>query len=419
MKKRILIRFGDMMLKGQNIGFFIKRVRQHIMTSLEDLSVSYVLRHDRIVIDYDIEDEKTITARLDRISGIFDYAIASVTTSDLESIVKTAISLLNEEIETEGKTFKIETRRTNKKFPMTSLEITKTIAKPILDGLDRKLIVDVHHPDITLYVDVRLEGSYLYVKRVSGMGGYPFGTGGKGLLMMSGGIDSPVAGYLAMKQGIDVELIHFESTPLTPIESVQKVIDLARILARYTVTKSIKVHLIPFTPIHHEILNHIPEPYMITIMRRMMYRIAEKFTHKKQIHCLINGESIGQVASQTLPSMKVVEAVTEIPILRPLITYDKLEIIKISKKIEAYDISIRPYNDCCSIYIPKQPVTKPMEVYARKYESLFSFESMIDDALANVKTLVIHQDVDLELSLYGFTVKEAMESYEKEMSEHR
>jgi len=371
------------------------------------------------MIDYDIEDEKTITARLDRISGIFDYAIASVTTSDLESIVKTAISLLNEEIKTEGKTFKIETRRTNKKFPMTSLEITKTIAKPILDGLDRKLIVDVNHPDITLYVDVRLEGSYLYVKRVPGMGGYPFGTGGKGLLMMSGGIDSPVAGYLAMKQGIEVELIHFESTPLTPIESVQKVIDLARILARYTVTKSMKVHLIPFTPIHHEILNHIPEPYMITIMRRMMYRIAENFTHRKQIHCLINGESIGQVASQTLPSMKVVEAVTEIPILRPLITYDKLEIIKLSKKIEAYDISIRPYNDCCSIYIPKQPVTKPMEVYARKYESLFSFESMIDDALANVKTLVINQDVDLELSLYGFTVKEAIESYEKEMSEHR
>jgi thiamine biosynthesis protein ThiI len=417
MKKRILIRFGDMMLKGQNIGFFIKRVRKHIMTALADLSVTYVLRHDRIMIDYDLGEETVLIERLKRISGIHDFSIAHVTTPDIEAIIKEGILLLDETAIKDGTTFKIETRRTNKSFPMTSLEITQNVAKEMIKGTKHHLVVDVKHPELTLYIEFRIEAAYLYVDRIKGMGGYPYGTGGKGLLMMSGGIDSPVAGYLAMKQGIEVELMHFESTPLTPIESVQKVIDLSRILATYTMNQNITLHLVPFAKLHHAILDHIPEPYMITIMRRMMYRIAERFTKKKKIYALINGESVGQVASQTLQSMQVVEAVTKLPVLRPLITYDKLEIIALSKEMGAYDISIKPFNDCCSIYVPKQPVTKPMELYASKYETYVPYESLIEAAIEHVITIQIHAKDTWEMSTYGFDVKEAFDRYQKEMSE--
>lgn len=417
MKKRILIRFGDMMLKGQNIGYFIKRIRQHMLYKLSDLSVSYVLRHDRVMIDYQEDDENTIVERLKMIPGIYDFSIAYVCEPNMESIIKTAIHTLNHEIDRDGVTFKIETKRTDKKFPITSLDFSKTVAKPILDGTQWKMVVDVKHPKSVLHIDIRIEGAYLYLKEIKGMGGYPFGTGGKALLMMSGGIDSPVAGLLSIKQGIEVELIHFESTPLTPIESVQKVIDLSKVLSKYCLNGKIKLHIVPFMKLHHAILENVYEPYMITVMRRMMYRIAERFTYKKDIHALINGESVGQVASQTLQSLKVVEGVTKIPILRPLITYDKLDIIRISKTIKTYDISIRPFNDCCSIYVPKQPVTKPMEVYAAKYENTFDYEIMIKEAIQNIITLVIDEKKPIDISNYGFTFSEAISNYNKEMSD--
>lgn len=417
MAKRILIRFGDMMLKGQNIGFFIKRIRAHISKKLIDLDVSYLLRHDRIMIDYHEHDEQTIVNRLLHIQGIHDFSIASTCEPQIEAIIQTAITVLDHELESDHKTLKIETRRTNKAFPMTSLEITKTIAKPILDGTKWDIMVDVNHPEHILHIDVRLEAAYIYLKRYSGMGGYPYGTGGKALLMMSGGIDSPVSGFLSMKQGLDIELIHFESTPLTPLESVQKVIDLTKTLAQYSIDDTLTLHLVPFQTIHENILAHVFEPYMITVMRRMMYRISEKVAIKKSMHAIISGDSVGQVASQTLPSLRVVEAVTKLPILRPLITYDKLEIIRWAKKIETYDISIRPFNDCCSIYIPKQPVTKPMEVYASKYESAIDYEPLIDQAIKQMMTLRIHKDDQIDVLAHGYVTKDAIEHYLKEKSE--
>ena len=416
MKKRILIRFGDMMLKGQNIGYFIKRVREHIRMKLSDLDVSYVLRHDRVMIDYNLQDEEVIVERLKRIPGIYDFAIAHVALSNLDDIVLKSIQVLDESIHHDFETIKVETKRTDKKFPMTSLEITQKIAKPILNGTKWQMKVDVNHPTHILYVDIRLEASYVYLKTIKGLGGYPYGTGGKGLLMMSGGIDSPIAGYLAMKQGIEVELLHFESTPLTPIESVQKVIDLSKVLARYTINGQIKLHIVPFYLLHHAIIDHVQDAYMITVMRRMMYRIAERFTYKKNILCLINGESVGQVASQTLQSMKVVEAVTKIPVLRPLVTYDKLDIIKYAKEIGTYDISIRPFNDCCSVYLPKQPVTKPMEIYAKKYEEMVDFEPMIDEAVHGIYTLIIDEHKTINIMDFGLTMKEAIQ-YMEEMSD--
>jgi thiamine biosynthesis protein ThiI len=417
MAKRILIRFGDMMLKGQNIGFFIKRIRMHIKHKLSDLDVSFLLRHDRIMIDYHESDEQAIIDRLKDIQGIHDFSVAYLCEPHLDDITKTAIMVLDQEIQKDGTTLKIETRRTNKAFPMTSIAITQTVAKPIIEGIKWHVKVDVNHPDETLHIDLRLEAAYIYLKSIKGMGGYPYGTGGKALLMMSGGLDSPVCAYLAMKQGLDVELIHFESSPLTPLESVQKVIDLSIKLARYTFDDMITLHVVPFKHIHEQILSSIFEPYMITIMRRMMYRISERWAIKKSMHALISGDSVGQVASQTLPSLRVVESVTKLPVLRPVITYDKLEIIQLAKQIETYDISIRPFQDCCSLYLPKQPVTKPMNIYCEKYESAIDFEPMLTQAIQSIMTLRLHKDDRITLASYGLDALEALTTYRLEKSE--
>lgn len=413
LKRKILIRFGDLMLKGKNINFFIKRVRAHVQHKLKDLEVSFKFEHDRIYVDYLLEDEKEVVKRLKQIPGIFSFSIVYLASHDIDDIVRVSIDLLNQEIDKPYKTFKVETKRTDKSFPLTSLEISRKIAPMILTQVDKKLIVDVRQPEEVLNVELRKDQTYIYVSSIKGMGGFPYGTGGKGLMMMSGGIDSPVASYLAMKQGIELELIHFESTPLTPLESTQKVIDLAKMLTNFTQDGHIKLHIIPFGDIHQEILKNVFDPYIITVMRRMMYRIAEKYARKNKILALLNGESVGQVASQTLNSMGVVEAVTKMPILRPLITYDKQEIVDISKTIETYDISIKPFNDCCSIYVPRNPVTKPMEVYAKKYENTFDYESLIEEAISGVMTLDINQHTEIDLTLHGFSVKEAYQNYMK------
>lgn len=417
MQKIILLRFGDMMLKGRNIGYFIKRVRTHLVEKLKSLNVSYQFTHDRIFIDYDVEDEQEIIKRLKEIQGIHSFSIAYVAKPDLDDIILKSIEALNQDLNKPGLSLKIETRRTDKTYPMTSLEITKHIAGKILSQAERKYSIDVKHPDVILEIDLRKDVAYIYSKSIKGLGGFPYGTQGKGLLMMSGGIDSPVACYLAMKQGIEVELIHFESTPLTPLESVQKVIDLSKKLSRFTPTGQIRLHLVPFTKLHEAILSKVFDPYIITVMRRMMYRIAEGFTKRKKILCLINGESVGQVASQTLNSIAVVEDVTKMPILRPVITYDKQDIVDLSKIIDTYDISIRPFNDCCSIYVPKSPVTKPMTLYAVKYEKELPYETLIQEALEQTITLDIRESQTIEIASYGFTVKEALDTYMKEKGE--
>ena len=418
MTKKILIRFGDMMLKGRNIGFFIKKVRAHLVSRLQGLEVKYEFTHDRIFISYDEKDEETIIQRLKQIQGIYNFSVVYVAKPNLDDMISKAIQVLNIEMDEPMVRLKIETKRHDKNFPMTSLEITQKVASPILNGADKKFIVDVKNPKEILYLELRSDVSYVYMKSIKGMGGFPFGTQGKGLLMMSGGIDSPVAAYLAMKQGIEVELFHFESTPMTPLESVQKVIDLSKILAEYTPTGSIKLHLVPFKKLHEEILDKVFDPYTITVMRRMMYRLAERYAKKKKMLCIINGESVGQVASQTLNSMQVIEAVTKMPILRPVLTYDKQEIVDISKKIHTFDISIRPFNDCCSIYVPKEPATRPMEVYALKYERDMEYDNLLIEALDQIKTIEVRKDSNFNISKYGFMVSEALVLYEKEMMDN-
>ncbi len=401
------------MLKGKNINFFIKRVRLHVQNKLSDLEVKFKFEHDRIYIAYEIEDEAVICKRLQQIPGIFSFSIVYLAELDIDDIVRVSIEVLNQEIKKEYKTFKVETKRANKEFPMTSQEISIKVAPMILSQVDKKLIVDVKNPEEVLHIELRKEYTYIYLTSIKGMGGFPYGTGGKGLMMMSGGIDSPVASYLAMKQGIEVELIHFESTPLTPLESAQKVVDLAKGLSTFTKDGMIRLHIIPFAAIHESILKNVFDPYIITVMRRMMYRIAERYAKRNKFLALLNGESVGQVASQTLNGMQVVEAVTKMPILRPLITYDKQDIINIAKQIYSYELSIKPFNDCCSIYVPRNPVTKPMEVYAKKYENTFDFETMIEKAIEGIMTFELKEDTVIDLTSYGFSVKEAYDNYKQ------
>ena len=412
MKKQILIRYGDLVLKGRNISFFIKAIRAHIKHSLHDLSVDYHQTHDRMYIKFNESDQEEIIKRLKRIPGLHSFSLIYETTNDLDDVIKTAIIAAKEQLKDE-KTIKIETKRADKTIDLSSLEISKIISGPILRELERKFVVDVRHPEATIHIELRKDICFVYIGQIKGMGGFPFGTGGKGLLMMSGGIDSPIAAYLAMKQGIQVELFHFESTPLTPLESVQKVIDLAKILSTYTINGSIKLHLVPFTAIHENLLKEVTDSYIIIVMRRMMYRLAERYANQEEMMCLLNGESVGQVASQTLASIKAVENVTNMPILRPVITYDKSDIIKLANDLETFDISKRPFNDCCSIYVPRNPVTNPKIHFAEFEEKKLDF-NLLDQALTNIVTLDITPSFDFQIADYGFSVSESYEAFKKE-----
>ena len=410
---KILIRFGDLMLKGKNIKTFINKLKNHVSLKFKNLDVEIEYQHDRIYLDFDEILLEEVKAKIMQIPGIHSYSIVYVSTKDLDEITKTAVLALDNELDDKEYTFKIETRRGDKTFPYNSNEFSKIIAPSILKNSNKKLKVDVRNPEITLNINIRHDGVYIHLNSYLAMGGFPATVAGKGLLMMSGGIDSPVAAYLAIKQGVEVELIHFESSPLTPLESVNKVYDLAQKLSVFLPNNKIKLHVVPFMEIHEQLLNNVTDSYVITIMRRMMYRIAERFANKNNIKVLINGESLGQVASQTLSSMMVVENVTNLPIIRPLITYDKKDIIDIAHHINTFDISIRPFNDCCSIYVPKNPVINPTIKNSEKEEQKIDLEPLIDKALNNIKTIIVsNQNVDF--SMYGFTFVEAYENLVKE-----
>ena len=261
----------------------------------------------------------------------------------------------------------------------------------ILKNIDN-IKVDVHNPDLLVNVEIRKDYTYIYTNYYYGLGGYPNNTLGKGMLMLSGGIDSPVAGYLAMKRGIHIEALYFEAIPHTSINARNKVIDLCKKLAVYT--NSIKLHIIPFTEIQEEIYKTADQDYVITMMRRMMYRITERMAKRRDCLAIINGESIGQVASQTLTSMSVINDVTNMPVIRPVATLDKLEIMDIARKIDTYDTSILPYEDCCTVFVPKHPVINPVKKLCVEMEERFDYETLIKEALGNIKTITIREDED-------------------------
>lgn len=382
MYDRILIRFGEMTLKKDNYKYFLDRIIRDIENKLIDFEkLEYHHEMFRFYIILNGEDYNEIVKRLMWIPGIFSFSLCVKTGKDINDIANVGYELLKDK---KGQyTFKVESHRGDKNYPLTSIEISKKVSALILPKL-RDVVVDVHNPDVELNIDLRVDGTYIFTDVIKGVGGYPAGIAGKGLVMMSGGLDSPVATYLSIKKGINVSAIHFYSPPFTSINSLQKVIDLLHELAKYTYKNHIKLYVVPFTAIQEKIHKNANNIYLVTLMRRAMYRIADKVVRKHYLDCIINGESVGQVASQTLESMKVVNEVTNLPILRPLATFDKEEIITIASKINTYDISIRPYEDCCTVFVPKHPTIKPVLNDVLLEEDKCNFTIELDEAVKNI-----------------------------------
>lgn len=376
MDKLILIKYGELTTKKDNRKFFIKELVNNIRKKIDDIEIEYSL--DRMYIKSNNIDD-TIS-KLKEVFGIYSIIECYKVNTNIDEIKDTILNLLKNK---NFKTFKVVTKRSDKSFPISSMEFSSKIGGVILKNIESK--VDVHNPDIYVNIEIKNGYTYIYTNEIKGLGGYPVGVQGKGLLMLSGGIDSPVAGYLALKRGIDVECIYFDSPPHTSIEAKNKVIGLANILNKYS--GKIKIFVVPFTKLQETIYKNVQNEYMITIMRRMMYRIAHKLALKNKCKVIINGESIGQVASQTLTSINTINSVTNFPIIRPVCCLDKLEIIEISKKIGTYDISIRPYEDCCTVFVPKHPSINPDINKCLEFEKNFDYESLIDEAIDNVQVI--------------------------------
>lgn len=379
----IIVRFGEMSTKGKNKKDFINSLARSIRRTLSDYSESYkmVVRHDHIYL-YIEEEIPNLVESLKNISGMYSFSLALKIDQDLDNIIDESLRIMNE---SDAKTFKIRARRIDKSYPFISDDINRQVATKILKLTNKT--VDVHNPDVILDIEIRDDGAYLFTETVKGMGGYPTGTIGRALMMLSGGIDSPVASYLLMRRGIQITCIHYASPPYTNSGVITKLEDILHELT--FLQPKIKLYIIPFTKLQEKIYEVSDVGYPITIMRRMMYRLADRLAKKLGIPCIANGESLGQVASQTLDSLNVINEVTNTPVIRPLATYDKVDIIKISEKINTYDISIRPYEDCCTIFAPVKPKTSPKLDECLKIEAKFDYESMIEEALQNVELRVI------------------------------
>lgn len=375
MQKLIMIKYAELNTKKDNIGMFLKALKQNITEKLGD-KATILFDKGRMFIKASDEHFDEVLLKVQKVFGIHEIMIGYETSSTDIEVIEEALLLVTRDLSFTS--FKVETKRSDKNYPLTSLEISKHLGGVILKSRDC-IVVDVHHPEVTINVEVRKDHAYIYVDKIKGLGGYPVGTLGKGLLMLSGGIDSPVAGFLAMKRGVKLEAIYFESPPHTSVEAKNKVATLASILSEYG--SSIKVHVIHFTEIQEEIYKKVPHEYLITIMRRMMYRIAAKVAYQNRCKILVNGESIGQVASQTLSSMAVINEVVKIPVIRPMACLDKLEIIELAKKIGTYETSILPYEDCCTIFVPLHPVINPELEKCIEYEKLLPYEELIKNAI--------------------------------------
>ena len=380
----ILVRFGELSTKGKNKKDFIKRLSTNMQRGLSDYpDLKFEQTRDHIYIHLNGTDPYQIAPVLKNVFGMRSFSPTLKVENDIEAIEQAAFRIMADK---KG-TFKVITRRANKKFPIHSDEINRRVASIILKNY-QDLKVDVHQPDYQLIVEIREEATYVMADTILGAGGYPVGVGGKALLMLSGGIDSPVAGYLTMKRGVEIECIHYASMPYTSQEALNKVKELARIISAYQ--GRIKLHIIPFTDLQLAIYNNCDEEYAITIMRRMMYRIATAVAEKNRCLAIVNGESVGQVASQTLESMGVINAVTTTPVIRPVVTYDKLEIIDLAEKIGTYKTSILPYEDCCTIFTPKNPVTKPHIHKVEKQEEKFDWQPLLQKAVDECESIMIY-----------------------------
>ncbi len=382
----ILLRYGEIHLKGLNRPYFEQKLKNNIKNVLRDFEDIKLKRVDGRFVLHNLKDEdiELISQRLTYVFGLHSFSVATVCDKDFETVQKTALELLHSKIK-EGDTFKVTSKRADKKYIYNSMEINRELGGYLLTNTDG-ISVDVHNPTVTLSCEIR-DQAYLYVDRVKCLGGMPVGCNGKAGLLLSGGIDSPVAGFMTMKRGVSIECIHFYSFPYTGELAKQKVIDLCKKL--YLFGGSIKLHVVPFTHIQKEIYEKCPNNQLTVIMRRYMMKIADRIAINNGCSALVTGEAIGQVASQTLASLSCTDSVSTLPVIRPLICFDKEEIIKVAKDIDTFETSILPYEDCCTVFTPDRPVTNPKIKMIEKSEQVLEEENLIGEAINDTEEIII------------------------------
>ena len=379
----VLIRYGELTTKGKNRKDFITRLFKNVKYALRDYDdLVYTKTYDRIYVKLTDQQPEEITKRLQRVFGISSFSFTEKVSNDIEVIKDRCLQIAKD---SDKKTFKVITKRHDKSYPMHSDDVNRAVAGEILHNTELK--VDVHEPELAIRIEIHEQDAYITSEKIPGAGGYPAGINGKVLLMLSGGIDSPVAAYQLMKRGLKVEAVHFASPPYTSENAKNKVLDLARMVAEYQ--GHMKVHIINFTDMQLEIYKTAGDPYAVTLMRRMMFREAEQVALNNGCLALGTGESVGQVASQTLESMNVINQVITMPVLRPLVCYDKVEIIDLARKIGTYETSILPFEDCCTIFDPKNPVTKPTLKKCEYYESRFDWQSLMKKAVDETESVLV------------------------------
>lgn len=383
----IMVRYGELSTKGKNRKNFIDRLGYNVRQALHEFTNLKIAAHrDRMHIQLNGEDSEKVMARLGQVFGIQNFSPSVKVERDVKKVQAMAIEMMKEKYRP-GLTFKINTRRSDHKFKYDTNAMNDLLGGTILQAFD-DIHVKMKDPDVTLRCEVRPDGIFLSYGKINGAGGLPVGTAGKAMLMLSGGIDSPVAGYLAMKRGVAIEMVHFFSPPYTSEQALNKAKQLTAKLAPYVGT--IKFIQVPFTEIQETIKHEVPEGYLMTIQRRFMLRLAEKIAKMRKGLAIFNGEALGQVASQTLESMAAINDVTTMPVLRPVLSMDKNEIIEIAQKIDTFDLSIQPFEDCCTVFAPPAPKTKPRINRARQYEERLDVDGLIQRALDGIQITEIN-----------------------------
>ncbi len=383
MEKVILLRFGEIFLKGDNRGFFENMLFTNVQKAIKEFDCKLKKIAGRYAVEnYNEQDEQAIIQKLTKVFGLYSLSVARKVKTDIDEIVNLCAKL-----ELTQKTFKVEVRRADKRFPIKSTEFAAICGEKIL-MTNKNIKVDVHNPETIVNIDIREDGwTYMFSDIILCAGGMPVGTSGKGLLLLSGGIDSPVAGYFMGKRGMSVECLHFHSFPYTSEQAKDKVIRLAKQMQNYI--PHLKLHILSFTKVQEEINRNCDRDYMIILMRRIMMRVAEKLCKKIGAGAILTGESLGQVASQTLESITATNSVVTLPVFRPLVGFDKLETIDIAKKIGTYEISIEPYEDCCTVFLPKRPVTKPKIENVLEQEAKLNIDKLVQDCLESEEVVLI------------------------------
>ncbi len=391
-RNTFIVRCGEVALKGLNKPYFERMLVDRIKRALKKYVGTEVKRHEGLIFVRAPKelDSDRIVGDISRVFGVASISPAVETDSDMEEIGRAAVEYMLRLIEKKGvKTFKVDAKRADKNFPVKSPDIARQIGAKILIGC-KVLKVDVHNPECLLFIDVRKDKSYIYEQKISGFGGLPLGTNGKGMILLSGGIDSPVAAWMMAKRGMLIEAVHFHSYPYTSERAREKVVDLAGIVAGYC--GRFKMHVINLLPIQEMIVQNCPEEETTILVRRFMMKIAEKVAQETDCYMLITGENLGQVASQTAEALVVTDQSVQIPVMRPLIAMDKVDIMEMAKNIGTFETSILPYEDCCTVFLPKHPTTKPKLAKILESESRLDVEQLVADAVASKETVTIYPE---------------------------